>query len=209
MLAAPGRSKIAQACHMTVSVSTPINVSAVTVASGALREPVRERLDEQLERHHADCFAWAMSCCRGDRAEAEDALQTSYLKVLDGQAAFAGLSTFKTWLFGVIRRTAAEHRRRRVLRRLWAAQPLHAVALVDPSPSADAVLGRSETTARLAAALETLPHRQRDTLHLVFYQELSIREAAEVLGVSIGTARVHYERGKSRLRRHLNRENDG
>jgi RNA polymerase sigma-70 factor, ECF subfamily len=194
---------------MTASVSTQINVSPVTVASGALREPVRERLDEQLERHHVDCFAWAMTCCQGDRAESEDVLQSSYLKVLDGQAAFAGRSSFRTWLFGVIRRTAAEHRRRRVLRRLWGAQPLNAVALVDPSPNADAVLSRSESAARLSAALSALPRRQQDVLHLVFYQDLTIREAAEVLGVSIGTARAHYERGKSRLRKHLNRENDG
>jgi RNA polymerase sigma-70 factor (ECF subfamily) len=34
----------------------------------------------------------------------------------------------------------------------------------------------------------------------VFYQEMSIAAAAEVLGVSLGTARTHYERGKARLR---------
>ena len=194
---------------MTTSVSTHIIVSAVTVANGALQEPVRERLDEELERHHADCFAWAMTCCRCDRAESEDVLQSSYLKVLDGRAVFAGRSSFRTWLFGVIRRTAAEHRRRRMLRRLWGAQPLNSLALVDPSPHPDAVVGRSESATRLVAALDTLPRRQRDVLHLVFYQDLTIREAADVLGVSIGTARVHYERGKSRLREHLNRENDG
>jgi RNA polymerase sigma-70 factor (ECF subfamily) len=45
-----------------------------------------------------------------------------------------------------------------------------------------------------------LPERQRDVLHLVFYQDLTIAQAAEVLGVALGTARVHYERGKARLR---------
>jgi RNA polymerase sigma factor (sigma-70 family) len=194
---------------MNASVSAHMNVSAVTVASEAVRQPMRGRLDEQLERCHADCFAWALTCCRGDRAESEDVLQSSYLKVLDGQAVFAGRSSFKTWLFGVIKLTAGEHRRRRVLRRLWGAQPLTTVALVDPSPRPDALLSRSESATRLTAALETLPRRQREVLHLVFYQDLTIREAAEVLAVSIGTARAHYERGKSRLREHLNRENDG
>jgi len=34
----------------------------------------------------------------------------------------------------------------------------------------------------------------------VFYQDLTIQEAAEVLAMPVGTARTHYERGKERLR---------
>ncbi len=79
--------------------------------------------------------------------------------MLEGKARFAGRSSFRTWLFAVVRITAREGR------------------------------------------------RQREVLHLVFYGELSIREASEVMNVSLGTARTHYERGKAGLRKRLGREN--
>src|SRR5262245_62333937 len=75
----------------------------------------RPEIEAQLLVHHAAGFGWALVCCRWDRAEAEDVLQTSYLKVLEGRARFGGRSSFRTWLLGVIRRTALERRRARAL----------------------------------------------------------------------------------------------
>jgi RNA polymerase sigma factor (sigma-70 family) len=67
-------------------------------------------------------------------------------------------------------------------------------------------MARSEANAQLLAALALLPERQQQVLHLVFYQGLSVQAAAGVLGVRVGTARVHYERGKQRLRALLQQE---
>lgn len=132
-------------------------------------------------------------------------MQATYLKIVDGRARFGGRSAFKTWLFGVIRRTAAEERRRRMLGRLL---PLSRFNGRDPAADPAAQVVRAEATARLVDALRRLPPRQRELLHLVFYQDLSIAEASDVLGVSVGTARTHYERGKARLRRLLGEEDE-
>jgi RNA polymerase sigma-70 factor (ECF subfamily) len=130
-------------------------------------------------------------------------LQAAYLKIVDGRARFGGRSAFRTWLFGVIRRTAAEERRRRAIGRFL---PLSHFNGRDPAADPAERLARAESTLRLVAALRRLPPRQRELLHLVFYQDLSIAEAADVLGVSVGTARTHYERGKHRLRGMLGEE---
>ena len=164
-------------------------------------------LTTELERHHAVAFGWALACCRWDEAAAEDALQASYLKVLEGSAMFAGRSSFRTWLFAVIRRTAGEQLRRRALGR-WL--PLAALRnhRSEGEPDAEAARERSQATGQLLAALGALPTRQREVLHLVFYEELTVAEAAEVIGVRVGTARTHYERGKARLRRLLAEEGE-
>lgn len=153
-------------------------------------------LAARLEGLHDACFGWAVHCCDGDHDEAADVLQASYVKVLAGRAAFAERSSFRTWLFGVIRFTALEVRRRGARELALAAQ--HEPN--DPPPAADEAMVVAEEQARLQHALATLPDRQREVLHLVFYQGLSVAEAAEVMVVSVGSARVHYDRGKKRLR---------
>jgi RNA polymerase sigma-70 factor, ECF subfamily len=170
---------------------------------------VNERHDDQdtlrasLETHHAEGWSWALACCRGDVAQAEDALQLSYHKILDRRARFDGRSSFKTWLFGVIRLTVLDQRRwtwRRFLR--WA--PLSAAEIrPDLAAAAPEALAARERCDAVRAALDGLGARQAEVLRLVFYHDLTLDEAAVAMGVSPGTARTHYERGKERLRRQL------
>jgi RNA polymerase sigma factor (sigma-70 family) len=155
-------------------------------------------LERWLERLHEESFGWALSCCGGDRARAEDVLQSAYVRVISGHAKFAGRSLFRTWLFGVIRRVAVEeHRRMRAeLARTVVLEHPAARTLADEKARPDDF----ESARALHSALARLPARQRETLHLVFYQDMSIAEAAEVMEISVGSARTHYERGKARLR---------
>ncbi len=159
-------------------------------------------LKAELEKLHTASFGWALSCCRQNRSDAEEVLQTVYLKILQGKALYRGESKLQTWLFAVIRKTAISERRKQLLRSLS--------SIVSPAAGSNMELEsefeRSEMQRRFQEALTQLPARQRETLHLVFYQDLSLSEAAEVMNVSVGSVRRHYERGKKRLREELDRE---
>jgi RNA polymerase sigma-70 factor (ECF subfamily) len=161
----------------------------------------RDELEVELAREHPDAFAWALRCSFGAREDAEDALHTAYERILDGRARFDGRASFRTWLFGVVRRTALEERRKGWLRldrlRRWFDR---AAAADDQPGDPGGTLGERETADALREALRELSKRQQEIIHLVFYQELSVQEAAAVLGMRVGTARTHYERGKARLR---------
>lgn len=174
-------------------------IAAEERAAGSI-EPAASGIDlrGELERLHPASFGWAMSCCGHRREEAEDVLQTSYLKVLDGSARFAGDASFKTFLFAVVRRTAAERRRRELVRGGLLARWLRLAPAPAVEPPID--LRLSARAQRLRAALARLPRRQQEVLRLVFQHELPIADAAAVLGVGVGSARTHYERGKRRLR---------
>ena len=159
-----------------------------------------------------------MRCCRRDRMEAEDVLHATYCKVLDGRAHFEGRSEFKTWLFGVIQRTAREQARWGWLRldrleRWWEGAKGDGSGDNrgdgrgdDRGNNTGDRMGEGDGDARLGVltnALTRLSPRQQQVLHLVFYQELTIQAAADVLHMPVGTARTHYERGKARLRQLL------
>ena len=161
-------------------------------------------LKAELETLHGASFGWALNCCRRDRAEAEEVLQTVYLKILEGKACFRGEASLKTWLFAVIRKTAIGEHRRNILRKLrWSDSSEAATTLVSPQEQPGAAFEKSETQALFLTAMKSLPRRQREALHLVFYQDLSLNEAAQVMGISIGSARQHYDRGKKHLREYL------
>ncbi|RMG43929.1 MAG: sigma-70 family RNA polymerase sigma factor [Acidobacteria bacterium] len=155
-----------------------------------------DALAERLEELHPDSFGWALSVCGGDPDLAEEALQMAYLKIIEGRARFHGRSSLKTWLFAVIRHTALDLLRRRG-REAARLRPVAAEAPGRGDPEEHA-LARERSDA-IRRGLDRLSDRQRAILHLVFYQGLTLDDAAQVLGISPGAARVHYARAKARL----------
>jgi RNA polymerase sigma-70 factor (ECF subfamily) len=163
-------------------------------------------LRANLEKYHSESYGWALSCCAHNRMEADGVLQAVYLKVLEGKARFDGKAAFRTWLFAVIRRTAADERRRHWMRGFGLLKYVGRAERGASVESPDEAVFRSEMQKLFRRALADLPKRQREVLQLVFYHDLSLAEAAEVLGISLGSVRTHYERGKKQLRQLLKKE---
>jgi RNA polymerase sigma-70 factor (ECF subfamily) len=162
-------------------------------------------IERELERLHPASFGWALACCGRRREDAEDVLQATYMKIIEGKARYGGRASLKTWLFAVIRRTAAEHRRRALVRALSLEKLLPFFTERVDSPVMERIECR-EQSSELLRALSGLATRQREVLELVFYHDMTVEEAALTLKISVGSARVHYARGKNHLSRILRRD---
>lgn len=156
-------------------------------------------VQNSLTELHQASFAWAMVCCR-DRERAEEVLQSVYLKVLDGRAAYQGRSSFQTWLFAVIRNAAADQGRKRWWSRVLRLEFESLTELADSRDGENRRVDEEDELGMVRAALAELPERQRQVAHLVFYEDLTVAAAADVMGVTVGTARQHYARAKDSLK---------
>ena len=151
--------------------------------------------EQALAAIHDDVFGWALSRCRHDRMMAEDLVQQAYVELLTGKARFDGKSSLKTFVFSVVQNLAGS-RLRRLATRLRFVQ---AHGSAEPETHAN----HPEEHPEVWNAVKSLPDRQRDIIELVFCRELTVEQSAAVMGVSAGTARVHYDRAKKALRKHL------
>jgi len=147
----------------------------------------------ELETIHGQLFGWALSRCGFNAATAEDLMQQAYVELLSGRARFDNKSTLKTFVFGVVQNLARSGFRRhnRQLR------------LVDKFATEQAEASEDhhdhDQMRIVWEAVVTLPQRQRDITELVFIRDMTIEEASAVMGVSLGTGRVHYDRAKKAL----------
>lgn len=146
-----------------------------------------------LEALHGQLFGWALSRCGYEQATAEDLMQQAYVELLSGRARFDNKSTLKTFVFGVVQNLARSRFRRQNTR-------LRVIDSYRAEPVADNPEPQVRTNLKIVwDAVESLPQRQRDITELVFIREMTIEEASAVMGVSVGTGRVHYARAKKSL----------
>jgi RNA polymerase sigma-70 factor (ECF subfamily) len=168
-----------------------------------LADGEREALEELFRRHRLMAYRVAHRLL-GNEADALDAVQEGFIKALTHLDSFQGRSSFKTWLLRVVSNAALDFGRQRGRRETISldAPPAgkrertHPFALDDPATG----LERADLRRLLDEALASLPEAQRRTFVLHAEAELSYREVAEVLGISIGTvmSRLYYARQKLR-----------
>ncbi|SDM97194.1 RNA polymerase sigma factor SigM [Actinacidiphila guanduensis] len=154
----------------------------------------------EIVRRHRDRL-WAVALrTLGDREEAADALQDALVSAFRAAHTFRGQSAVTTWLHRITVNACLDRARRAASRRTApVADEQYLDAIVEPQESAAAPAERHELHRELLAALETLPPEQRAALVLVDMQGYPVAEAAEVLGVPVGTVKSRCARGRARL----------
>lgn len=114
----------------------------------------------------------------------------------------------RPWLYGIVTRLIGGHRRAEA-RRLRALSRVVSTAPADEGggePLAERVAARisaESTRGALSAALAKLPARHRDVLLVIAWGDLDYAEAAEALGIPVGTVRSRLHRARKKLREAL------
>jgi len=172
----------------------------------------RAALDELFRRYRLLAYRVAFRLLNNE-ADALDAVQEGFVKVLVHLHTFQKRSSFKTWLLRVISNAALDLGRQRGRQEVLSLETPDAEdreglqQLADANPALG--LERADLRHLLNEALASLPATQRRTFVLHADAELSYREVADVMGISIGTvmSRLYYARQK--LRAFLARHSQG
>ena len=167
----------------------------------------KEAACELLRIHYADIYSYLRRLC-GSSTDAEDLTQQTFLKVWSSLGSFAGRSKFSTWLYRIAHNTYIDWRRENVVvgrdhsEQWWA-------ECIDKNPSPLANVAERQLARRLYEEVEQLDEDNRNLVHLHYYQGLSIRETANVLGIATSTVKYRLREVFKILRAKINVEENG
>lgn len=130
-----------------------------------------------------------------DAGEAEDLVQEALVKAVAGAASWQPERPVRPWLLAILHNTHVSRRRRKQVEAACAGELAGTLPQAAPAPQPARVeLGRT------VEALLTLPEEQREALILVAFEGLSYKDAAELLGVPLGTLMSRLGRARAGLR---------
>lgn len=146
-----------------------------------------------FEQVYADCHRQVYALCRnvlGNRADAQDAMQETFMAVSLALPKFRGDSSVTTWIHRIAIRCA--------MRRAANRRPLEPLDIDPPADEAADPIATRDTSARLARAMATLSLDHRLVISLFAIDGLTHAEIADDLGVPEGTvwSRLHTAKKK-------------
>jgi RNA polymerase sigma-70 factor (ECF subfamily) len=158
----------------------------------------RDALERLVQRYLRPVHAIAASY-QLQSADVEDAAQETFLRALRGIENYDPGRPFAPWLYQIARNVARDHLA--AIAR-WRADLL-TEGLESGVPRPDVLLERSETRARVDAALAQLPEQRRTAFHLSDVEGFDTAEVARIMGLSQGTVRSHVHYARRALRADL------
>ena len=173
----------------------------LTAALTAVGRGDRAAMRQVYDMTAAKLFGICLRIC-GERASAEDVLQTVYIKVWERAGQFdAARASPITWLATIARNGAIDWRRSVAGRAVRDTLPEQAsFAVADDSPLADQSLVAAEDGARLHHCLDELEERSRTSIRAAFFDGSTYAELAERENVPLGTMKSWIRRGLLRLK---------
>ncbi|PWK13164.1 RNA polymerase sigma factor [Tumebacillus permanentifrigoris] len=161
---------------------------------------VEHDLDEWYRTYHRDVFAYIGYQVRS-RQDAEDIAQEVFVRVLLGVERFQGLSSPKTWILTIARRTVVDWYRKKRLMNLFSLSNVLDVASEEQTPYES--VERQAKEAALRESLRGLKQDMRDVVILRMMQEFSTEETAAILGWSSAKTRTTLHRAMKKLHQQL------
>lgn len=153
----------------------------------------RELVQRHLRGIHA--FAYRML---GNRAEAEEVCQDSFLRLWTSGKSYRARAKPSTWLYRIAHNLAVDR-----LRRRRESTDMAAIEAAVDSGRGSQELHDRQIALAVERALSELPERQRAAISLIHYQGMSSAEAADVMGVKLRALESLLARGRRQLRERL------
>jgi len=126
--------------------------------------------------------------------DAEDVAQRAMMRALGKLDTFRGDSTFRSWLHRIAVNVALNH-----VRDHKQEITIDEADLITNTLGTARLVAR-ETKQKLVLAVAELPEKQRISVELRLYRELSFAEVAEIMGITEDSAKANYHHAMKRLR---------
>lgn len=136
-------------------------------------------------------------------AAQDDLVQQTFLACVEGRERFRSHSSFRTYLFAIAHNVLNEYLRRvgLTLKRFDPAFDLELVSVADMGQSPETMAVSHEEQRLLLEGLRRIPMSFQVVLELHYWEQLSVSEIAEALGIPLGTAKTRLRDGRQALQK--------